>query len=641
MVNAQLYKAVTKDLELQLGKVQDNASRILILGRLAEYYIYTNINEAKKYLDLYLEAIQLADQADNIYKYYILRGNYQNQLYFFEEAANSYSEALNSLRSFGDVTQMIELYLDSVSVAINLSDIVLAEDFLSKSLKYLEIKPEKTLIARYKMLYGQLFLVKTYYDKAIELFLDAEKIFESTPQEEKTIKDYYLISHLYSGLGMVYEITEQPEKRIQSGLKAVEISELFGLNSRLSYYYNNVGSAYFNDQQLEQAKKYFWKAVHSADEYSLKAQAHAYANIGRCNSLIGEFELALEYYEVAQGYYEEKGDEEMANLSIIDSFLGEMYLDMGKEKKGLKQYLKAFQKAEKAMDLRQSLSVSKQISELYAHQYDYKNAYEYQKKYELMLENFNEQLNERKIKEIEIIYETEKKERETEMLRLQSTQLQHKALRAQMNPHFMYNALNAIQHYIVNNDSDLAGLYLSKFSTLMRSSLDFSESEIISLEDEINFIKDYLELNQKLRFENRMNYEIIIDEEIEEDIIGVPTMIIQPYVENAIEHGIRYKKGGTIVIEFSYFDDHNLRCVIKDDGVGREKSRQLREEKSIMKQHKSRGTFITEDRLKLLQKDRIPEKDIIKIEDIIDSNTGVVNGTIVQILIPIQDVSMI
>jgi tetratricopeptide (TPR) repeat protein len=641
MVNAKLYKAEIKVIEQQLTVAQDNVSRISLLERLTEYYIYTDINKAKKYLADFFEAIQHAEKQDYLYKYYILRGNYQNQLYFFEEAANSYSDALSALRSYGDVGQMIELYLDSVSVAINLSEIVLAEDFLAKSLKYLEIKPEKTLIARYKMLYGQLFLAKTYYDKAIELFLDAEKIFESTTPVEKTLKDYYLMSHLYSGLGTVYEITEQPEKRIQNGLKAVEICEIFGLNSRLSFYYNNVGSAYFNDQQLEQAKIYFWKAVQSADEYSLKAKAHAYANIGRCNSLVGEFENALEYYEIAQSYYEEKGDEEISNLSIIDSFIGEMYLDMGKEKKGLKQYLKAFQKAEKAMDLRQSLSVSKQISELYALQYDYKNAFEFQKKYELMLENFNEQLNERKIKEIEIIYETEKKERESEMLRLQSTQLQHKALRAQMNPHFMYNALNAIQHYIVNNDSDLAGLYLSKFSTLMRSSLDFSESEIISLEDELNFIKDYLELNQKLRFENRMNFEIIVDEEIEEDIIGVPTMIIQPYVENAIEHGIRYKKGGTIIIEFSYFDDNNLRCVIKDDGVGREKSRQLREEKAIMRQHKSRGTFITEDRLKLLQKDRIPEKDIIKIEDIIDPVTGEVNGTIVQILIPIQEVSMI
>ena len=640
MKNALIFQAEIKNIELQFDNSQDLNEQILLLGRLAEYYIYTDINKAKICLDEYFKISQQSDNQEVKNRFFILNGNYQNQLYRFRLAASSYSEALQSLVSFGDVEQLIELYLDSVSVAINLNDIILAEDFLQKALKYLEIKPRKTLISRYKMLYGQLFLSKTYYDKAIELFLDAEKIFEDTNSQEKTIKDYYLLTHLYTGLGSVFEITQQPEKRIFNSLKVVEICENFNLNARLSYYYNNVGSAYFNNQNIELAEKFFWKAIRSSDEMSLKAKAHAYGNLGRCNYLRGSFELALNYYQSAESYYEDKGDEETYNLSIIDTFIGEMYLEMGKPNKGLRYYLKALQKAEKATDLRQAMNICKLISDQYAAKTEFKSAFEYQKKYEVLFENFNEQLNERKIKEVEIIYETEKKERESELLRLQTTQLQHKALRAQMNPHFMYNALNAIQHYIVNNDADLAGLYLSKFSELMRSSLEFSESEIISLETEINFIREYLQLNQKLRFEDRMNFEILVDEEIEEDIIGVPTMIIQPYVENAIEHGIRLKKGGTITITFSYFDDNNLLCVIKDDGVGREKSRQLREAKSVMRQHKSRGTFITEDRLKLLQKDRIPEKDIIKIDDIIDEISGEVCGTIVQIMIPIQEVSM-
>ena len=638
MQQAIIYQKEIEQIEKSLAETTNVEARLPFLDRLIEHCIYTNVKRAKVLLDEYWNALKYTNNEDFTIRYYLLLGAFENQLYNFQDASNSYSKALTLLETLGDVTQLTELYLDFVGVCINLDDIRQADIFLQKSFRFLELKPEPNLISRYKLLQGHSFLIKTYYDKAVELLLDAERIFVNLSINEKTLKDYYYLTHLYTGLGKVYEITEQPEKRIKISLQVANICENYGLTSRLSFYYNNVGSAYFNQRNLEKAEEYFWKAVKSSDDLSLSAKASSYANLGRCYFMKDMYENALEYYEVAQSYYEEKGEPEYSNLSVIDTFIGELYLEIEKPKKALKNMIKAYNKAEIVADYRQALSVCKRIAELYAEDNDFKNAYQYLKRYDEIHEKYNNQLNARKIKEIEIIYETEKIERESELLRLQSIQLQNKALRAQMNPHFMYNALNAIQHYIVNHDSDLAAQYLSKFSNLMRSSLDFSEAEVISLEDELAFLREYLDLNQKLRFENRMQYEIIVDEDIEDDIIGVPTMIIQPYVENAIEHGIRYKKGGTIKIEFTYYDDDTLLCIVQDDGVGREKARQLREEKSVVKQHKSRGTFITEDRLRLMHKTGIPEKDIIKIEDIKDADTAEVIGTKVSILIPIQNV---
>ena len=123
------------------------------------------------------------------------------------------------------------------------------------------------------------------------------------------------------------------------------------------------------------------------------------------------------------------------------------------------------------------------------------------------------------------------------------------SLRSQMNPHFMYNALNSIQQFITSHEISSATIYLAKFAKLMRQSLDYSELQVISIEKEVDFLEDYLYINKKLRFQDKLEYQIIIDKEIEDDIIGIPTMIVQPYVENAIEHGLRLKNNGKVTVE--------------------------------------------------------------------------------------------
>jgi LytS/YehU family sensor histidine kinase len=223
------------------------------------------------------------------------------------------------------------------------------------------------------------------------------------------------------------------------------------------------------------------------------------------------------------------------------------------------------------------------------------------------------------------------------LLRLQAAKLQLKALRAQMNPHFLFNALNSIQNYITSNEVTNAAKYLARFAKLMRQSLEYSDLEVVSLEKEIAFLSDYLYINEKLRFEDRLSYKIIVDDEIEEDITGVPTMIVQPYVENAIEHGLRNKESGNIRVDFSLYNEDTILCVVEDDGIGRDKARQMHLNDGRYKNHRSRGTAITEQRLQLLYNSR-EKKVYVHTIDLRDEETGEALGTRVEIKIPIIDV---
>lgn len=178
-------------------------------------------------------------------------------------------------------------------------------------------------------------------------------------------------------------------------------------------------------------------------------------------------------------------------------------------------------------------------------------------------------------------------------------EIQQKALRLQMNPHFIFNSLNSIQSFILSKDIDLAVNYLSRFSQLMRLILANSRESIIPLADELQAIKYYIEIEQ-LRFDNKFDYSIQIDQEIDEEFTGIPPMILQPYIENAIIHGLVHKNSpGTITLEITKIEN-GIRCVITDNGIGRAKATEIKKNSGL--KTKSRGMMITRERLELLNK---------------------------------------
>ncbi len=172
------------------------------------------------------------------------------------------------------------------------------------------------------------------------------------------------------------------------------------------------------------------------------------------------------------------------------------------------------------------------------------------------------------------------------------------ALRLQMNPHFVHNSLNAIQYYIQRNEVEQSEEYLSKFSKLIRAFFELSRKQTITLEEEVNLLDNYLSI-EKLRFEDKLHYEITVDDALEDDT-EIPSMLLQPLVENAVNHGIFHKKGsGTIKVEFRALEDDGFQVSVIDDGIGLTAAKELF--KKTTKTIENRSTTVLQDRLKLLE----------------------------------------
>ncbi|GAA0872832.1 histidine kinase [Gangjinia marincola] len=204
-------------------------------------------------------------------------------------------------------------------------------------------------------------------------------------------------------------------------------------------------------------------------------------------------------------------------------------------------------------------------------------------------------------------------------------------LRSQMNPHFVFNALNSIQEYIILNEKHLASDYLGKFADLMRKYLEHSNKEYITLAEEIDSLKMYLEL-EKLRFEDQLEYRIEVDQNIHQELIEIPAMLLQPYVENSIKHGLLHKRGQRkLHIEFKNQTDY-LICVILDNGIGRKKANELNNRKKS--NHKSFATKANANRVTLMNFEK-KEQINVRIIDLFNDREEAM-GTKVKITIPKQ-----
>jgi len=211
------------------------------------------------------------------------------------------------------------------------------------------------------------------------------------------------------------------------------------------------------------------------------------------------------------------------------------------------------------------------------------------------------------------------------------TEVEMQALRAQMNPHFIFNSLNSINRYIVKSDQATASLYLTRFARLIRLILDNSNSKNVILSHELEALKLYIEM-EALRFDKKFAYRIVVDESVNPDSVEVPPLIIQPYVENAIWHGLLHKETpGCLCITVSMPEDNMLQCIIEDNGIGRQKAKELKSKSATTR--KSLGMKLTEDRLTLLNK-YAEVNASVDIIDLVNGNEEA-GGTKVILKIPV------
>lgn len=207
------------------------------------------------------------------------------------------------------------------------------------------------------------------------------------------------------------------------------------------------------------------------------------------------------------------------------------------------------------------------------------------------------------------------------------------ALRTRMNPHFLFNAFSSIQEFINRNDPLSANYYLSQFSSLIRSILQQSTEESITLENEIEQLKLYLEL-EKMRIGESFEYQIRTDKNLDTSWIRIPNMIIQPFIENALIHGLFHKDGlKRLDVFFSRAAPQELLCTITDNGIGREEARRIQQERRPYKKKKSMGISTARQRLQLLKDHHHPGVGL-EVIDLKDQENGQPLGTRVRLTIP-------
>jgi ligand-binding sensor domain-containing protein len=225
--------------------------------------------------------------------------------------------------------------------------------------------------------------------------------------------------------------------------------------------------------------------------------------------------------------------------------------------------------------------------------------------------------------------EAELLQKETEFRRsLAETEMS--ALRAQMNPHFIFNCLNSINNYMLDNDGKKASLYLTKFSRLIRLVLENSRTEKVTLDNEMAALELYIEM-EALRYKHKLNYEIKIDPSVQMDFIEIPPLLVQPFVENAIWHGLMHRKeGGNLLVEVTQPQENTLRIEITDDGIGREAALALKSRSAT--RQKSFGMQITSERLQAINEIFGIQAHVF-VKDLLDTEGGAL-GTKVIIEIP-------
>ncbi|MGB1017675.1 MAG: tetratricopeptide repeat-containing sensor histidine kinase [Chitinophagales bacterium] len=441
-----------------------------------------------------------------------------------------------------------------------------------------------------------------------------------------SLNDYESLYLVYKDYGLIYEDNKDFKKAAEYYQKAIDCNKKYNQKRSLILSILNLSYALDKYGQRQKANELFQESI------KLAYQQNDIALISRLEPL-----LCLSYAKAGNIEKFEKLEKKIlknANLEYTKAgliffyfYACEAHYILGNFKKAFR-YSKIVEKDWKRIDNKRSLIKLYDLQiKILKEKKNYKKCTVYYEK--LMLTNqliLNEQ-NQKSLKEFEVKYENEKKAKEIQSLKLESTSFQLQSLRAQMNPHFVFNSIASISSSIKPETIENSKTLLNSFARLMRSNLEFAELEKISLEDEIQFLKDYLTL-EKNRLGEKLSFEINYSDTLDIDFIEVPSMIIQPYIENAIKHGIvNSKNNGLIKIVFEEKDDF-LICTIEDNGIGRKAAEKTSKNS---KKHLGKSTTINAKRLNLLAS---KQKDVIKVNYIdLFNEDNTASGTKVILLI--------
>ena len=367
-------KSNIKLLERQLEQQKDNRQRLVMLDQLANHYTFTNVREGQRCLAEIAEILKENPNPDFELNYHKNTALIENQLYNYILAEQHFLKSIEIVEERGDIQQQVDTYIDYAGTCLNLDKREMAKHYLEEASKKLKAFPDRLLETRITCRLGFLSLHVSNNARAIELLLEAEKNITAA-EHRLTLKDYYFLALIYSGLGNIYEHNGNTEKSVNAYLKGANLCETIGMRTRMSWHYLNVGKGYMSLDEHDSAETFFSKAIQSQDDISQDARAGAYANLGFCYSLKEKYEPALDLFSKAESLYIERKSVNRTNLSMIECWKAQLYADTKKHKKAERAFLSAFDYADNSLN--QLSIVSHSIADYHAEMNNYKVAYEY------------------------------------------------------------------------------------------------------------------------------------------------------------------------------------------------------------------------------------------------------------------------
>lgn len=625
-------------LTLVLNQVKNDIDKAQTLNAIADEYKTSN---PKLMVEFAAKALQLSKKI----KFKLAEGNAYLNLGNSNIISGNYSVALQNF------TLAQELFENEIN---------------ANSKNNLDIK--KGLAKAYGSI-GIVFSEQSNYAKALKYYLKSVKIYEEINDTAKCAK-------LYNNIGIVYKSQSSHFKALEYFIKAQRIQEKLK-DPNIGITLTNIANSYLHEKSFDKAFDYYTNAKISLDKNpNPRALGEWYNNLGLYFKAKNNPIKAIENWNLAIATFASIDDK----FGVADTYiyLGQLYLDQNKLTDALNSANKSLQLAKEINVLEQVVISEKLLSDIYSNQGNSDQALLHYKLFSKANDSLVNETNIRKSVEEEMNFEFEKREalqkkelekkeillkeqskrnklqiffavllalllfgiifliynrmqlKKTLTLQKELAEYEQKALHLQMNPHFVFNCLGSISSFIVQNGTDSAVKYLSKFSKLMRLTLEYSKESLIPIDKEIESLQNYLELEQ-LRFNQKFDFVIHKSPAIEDDT-ALPPLLLQPFVENAIIHGLIPKtEKGMITVNFS-IENESLICSIEDNGIGFDKSKEIKE--SLVSVHKSMALDITKKRLEMMEAST-SQKANVEIKEI-KSEKGEILGTKVILNLPLQ-----
>ena len=398
----------------------------------------------------------------------------------------------------------------------------------------------------------------------------AKDYLEKTYHAACSYENYNILALSAFELGWFYAEEDIFEQSNYYGQEALRIAQKFKLDYITSRSLTLLGLNYSAQGKVEEAESMLYKCYEMTYQSTSDYQKiRASNNLGRFYYYNGEYKLALQYINKALKLASKTKDRTRVRLAFFNLY--QIYKELGQAKKALLYH-------EKFIALRDSLSGDKVMREIESLRAQYETAEKERKIAQLTSEKKDQQLNFQRlvggaiivllligIASIILFFKNRQKILQAKQ---ESIDLEQRLMRSQMNPHFTFNALGAIQSHLLTGDAHQGAIYLTKFAKLMRQILSQSQKAMISLQEEIDTINNYLSL-QKLRYENQFDFQVNVDPNLDTNSVMIPPMLLQPILENSIEHGKIYRQSdGKVDVQIT--NKANLLVIdILDNGIGR------------------------------------------------------------------------